>query len=143
MIGVMLRKQKLSHEILFMITFQSIFQEMILQNMTHGHKYVYACMFSNYSEWPYTVPDVVGNNYFGATGHNQYFSSYDVVLLHNPLWYGEGCTGSNTCCQFNQPLWFHRTLPAVTIGDFEVRICASSQSSYENIFKSHIELYVK
>ena len=135
-------EEKLSHEILFMITFQSSFQEMILQK-THGHKYVCACMLSNYSEWPYTVPDFVGNNCFCATGHNQYYSSHDVVLLHNFLWDDEGCTGSNTCCQFNQPPWFYRILPAATTDDLEVRICASSQTICGNTFLSHIELYVK
>ena len=102
-----------------------------------------ACMFSNYSKWRYTVPDFVGNNYFCATGINQYYNSLYAILIHNPLWDGEGCTGSNTCCQFNHPPWFHRTLPAATTDDLEVRICASSRTSYENTFISHIELYVK
>ena len=104
---------------------------------------VCACMFSNYSEWPYTVPDFVGNNYFCATGNNRSPYIHNAVLTHNPLWDGEGCTGSNTCCQFNQPPWFYRTLPAATTDDLEVRICASRQSSSTNIFISHIELYVK
>ena len=104
---------------------------------------VCACMFSNYSEWPYTVPDFVGNNYFCATGNNRQPYIHKAVITHNPLWDGEGCTGSNTCCQFNQPPWFYRTLPAATTDDLEVRICTSRQTSYKNIFISHIELYVK
>ena len=104
---------------------------------------VCACMFSNYSEWPYTVPDFVGNNYFCATGNNRSPYIHDVILSHNPLWDGEGCTGSNTCCQFNQPPWFHRTLPAATTDDLEVRICASRASSNTDILISRIELYVK
>ena len=104
---------------------------------------VCACMFSNYSEWPFNVPNFVGNNYFCATGHNQYFSSHNSILFHNPLWDGEGCTGSNTCCQFNQPPWFYRTLPAATTDDLEVRICGCCRTSFTNIFISRIELYVK
>ena len=64
---------------------------------------VCACMFSNYSEWPYTVPSFVDNNYFCATGNNRHPYLFNVILSHNRLWDGEGCTGSNTCCQFNQP----------------------------------------
>ena len=108
-----------------------------------GATHICACMLSNYSEWQHTVPDFVGNNYFCATGHNRYFYSHHVILFHNPLWDGEGCTGSNTCCQFNQPPWFYRTLPAPTTDDLEVRICGSRPTKHENIFISHIELYVK
>ena len=99
------------------------------------------CMFSNYSEWPYTVPSFVGNNYFCATGsHNK---PTHTVLSDNPLWDGVGCTGNNTCCQFNQPPWFCRTLPTATSDDLEVRICANQLTRNENTYISNIELYVR
>ena len=101
---------------------------------------VCACMRSG---WLYTVPDFVGNNYFCATGNNGYPYIFNAILTRNPLWDGEGCTGSNTCCQFNQPPWFNRTLPAATTDDLEVRICGSSQTYNRNTFISHIEFYVK
>ena len=99
------------------------------------------CMLSNYSEWPYTVPSFVGNNYFCATGSRD--SPGKTVLYNNPLWDGVGCTGSNMCCQFNQPPWFCRTLPTATSDDLEVRICADQWTSNENTYISNIELYVK
>ena len=105
-----------------------------------GYRAVCTCMRSG---WPYAVPDFVGNNYFCATGNDKLPYLYSVILSHNPLWDGEGCTGSNTCCQFNRPPWFYSTLPEATTDDLEVRICASSRSSSTNIFISHIELYVK
>jgi len=108
------------------------------------------CMLSNHSKWPYTVPDFVGEYYFCATGNNDEIPyTHNHILSHNPLWDGEGCTGSNTCCQFNQPPWFYRSLPAATTDDLEMRICASSGTivrsglSYVNIFISHFEFYVK
>ena len=100
-----------------------------------------ACMFSNYSEWPYTVPDFVGNNYFCATGRSHHPYNWYAILSQNPLWDGKGCTGNNTCCQFNHPPWFHRILPAATTDDIEVRICAGNSNT--DIFIDHIELYVK
>ena len=102
------------------------------------------CMFSNYSEWPYTVPTFVGNNYFCATGsHNNPYRNF-IVFSDNPLWDGVGCTGNNTCCQFNQPPWFCRTLPTATSDDLEVRICADENTEYnENTYISNIELYVR
>ena len=68
----------------------------------------------------YTVPSFVGNSYFCATGSRD--SPGNTVLYNNPLWDGVGYTGSNTCCQFNQPPWFCRTLPTATSDDLEVRI---------------------
>ena len=98
------------------------------------------CMFSNYSEWPYTVPSFVGNNYFCATG--SLLRQFGILYSDNPLWDGVGCTGSNTCCHFNQPPWFCRTLPTATSDDLEVRICANQDTIKENTYISNIELYV-
>ena len=95
-----------------------------------------ACMFSNYSEWPHTVPCFVGNNYFCATGSRG--DPGNTALYNNPLWDGVGCTGNNTCCQFNQPPWFCRTLPTATSDDLEVRICADQETSNENTYISNI-----
>ena len=98
------------------------------------------CMFSNYSEWPYTVPSFVGNNYFCAAG--SHYRPRGKVQYNNPLWDGVGCTGINTCCQFNQPPQLCRTLPTATSDDLEVRICANQGTSNENTYISNIELYV-
>ena len=100
-----------------------------------------ACMLSNYSEWSYTIPSFVGNNYFCATGSRDNPGSN--LLTDNPLWDGVGCTGSNTCCQFNQPPSFCRTLPTTTSDDLEVRICADQDTGNENTYISKIELYVR
>ncbi len=99
------------------------------------------CMLSSSSTWPYTIPVFVGENYFCATGSRN--TPGASVLVDNPLWDGVGCTGDNTCCQFNQPPWFCRTLPAPTTDDLEVRICADQDTSNENIYISNLELYVK
>ncbi len=99
------------------------------------------CMLSNSSLWPYSVPAFVGNNYFCATGST--YSPGNNFLTDDPLWDGEGCTGVKTCCQFNHPPWFCRTLPEPTTEDLEVRICADQSTSNENTFISNIELYVK
>ena len=99
------------------------------------------CMLSNLSEWPYTLPSYVGNNYFCVTGTRT--KPGRTLFSDNPLWDGVGCTGNNTCCQFNQPPWFNTTLPTVTSDDLEVRICANWYTSEENTYISNIELYVK
>ncbi len=106
-----------------------------------GSNWKCPCMLSNSSLWPYSVPAFVGNNYFCATGSRN--SPGNILLTDNPLWDGEGCTGVNTCCQFNHPPWFCRTLPEPTTEDLEVRICADQKTSNENIYISNIELFVR
>ena len=99
------------------------------------------CMLSNPSTRLFTVPSFVGNNYFCDTGSR--IPQSGTIFSDNPLWDGVGCTGSNTCCQFNQPPWFCRTLPAATSDDLEVWICANQETINENTYISNIELYVK
>ncbi len=100
------------------------------------------CKLSNSSLWPYSVPEFIGNNYFCSTGSHD--PPGNILLTDNPLWGdGEGCTSVNTCCQFNHPPWFCRTLPGPTTEDLEVRICADQSTSSENIYISNIELFVR
>ncbi len=99
------------------------------------------CMLSNSSAWPYSIPSFVGNNYFCATATHDFPINQ---LTDNPLWNGVKCLGNNTCCQFNQPPWFCRTLPAPTTDDLEVRICADEHTFDENTYIiSNLDLYGK
>ncbi len=62
------------------------------------------------------MPAFIGENYFCATGNRG--PGFDEVLYnYDPLWDGEGCGSSNTCCDLNSPLWFCTQLTS------EVRIC--------------------
>ena len=92
-------------------------------------------MLSNPSTWLFTVPSFVGNNYFCDTGSR--IPQSGTIFSDNPLWDGVGCTGNNTCYQFNQPPWFCRTLPTATSDDLEVRICANQETSNENTYISN------
>jgi len=50
--------------------------------------------------------------------------SAGIFYSDDPLWDGQGCGATSTCCQFNNPPWFCKQLPHVTTDDTEVRICA-------------------
>ena len=41
----------------------------------------------------------------------------------DPLWDGQGCGPTSSCCTFNSPPWFNVTLPFPTTDNIEVRIC--------------------
>ncbi len=50
------------------------------------------------------VPPFIGQDYFCETGSRQRFSN--IFYPDDPLWDGQGCGGTSTCCEFNKPLWF-------------------------------------
>ena len=74
-----------------------------------------------------TVPSFVGNDYF-------------CDYLNPPLWDGEGCGPSSTCCSFNSPPWFSKRLLSPTTDNMEMRLCGGTG---EHIFIEAVELYVQ
>ena len=92
------------------------------------------------------IPSFVGNDYFCETGlHFPWDSTlYGSTLFPNdPLWDGQNCTASSSCCQFNNPPWFTKNLPNPTTDDIELRICTTWSASIEDTPLELIELYVQ
>ena len=94
-----------------------------------------------------TIPLFVGNDYFCESGY-VWPGNYIPGLLYvfhsdDPLWDGDGCISTSTCCLLNNPPYFTKTLPAPTIDDLELRLCGYFPSSYEDVAAELIELYVK
>ena len=91
------------------------------------------------------VPLFVGNDYFCESGLNSSWS-YDyenTFFRDDPLWDGLNCRGTSTCCEFNNPPWFTKTLNASTTDAIELRICNSDLKQYEDVPLELIELYVQ
>ena len=94
--------------------------------------------------WPWKVPSYVGDSYFCDTGARTYtYDDFYKVFMDDPLWEGEGCGGSSTCCRFNSPPWFCQQLKYHTSDDLELRLCAFKSSTYEDKLVSLVEIYVK
>ena len=89
--------------------------------------------------WPYST-SFVGNDYFCDTGNHGYGNTNDP-LPDDPLWDGDGCDPSSTCCTFNNPPWFCKTLPQPTTDDLEVRIC--EERAYRDTPIQLMEIYVQ
>ena len=70
------------------------------------------------------IPSFVGRNYFCESGLTR-FNNVFAVLFSNgdPLWDGQGCGPTSSCCTFNSPPWFNVQLSSPTTDDIEVRIC--------------------
>ena len=91
--------------------------------------------------WPYEVPEFVGDDYFCDTGNPGPGVSSSTVYTDDPLWDGEGCGPTSTCCEFNSPPWFWTILPQPTTDDIEARICLD-ESNDEDVIVSLLDIYV-
>ena len=97
------------------------------------------CDCSNGADWPYDT-SFIGNDYFCDSGNED--AVMNQLYYADPLWDGAGCGPASTCCQFNNPPWFCKTLPQPTTDDLEVRICKEGGSNRDTPLQL-IELYIQ
>ena len=115
-------------------TFASSFRE-----NHHGN---IVCPCSNVANYaPITIPPWVGRDYFCETGVTS--SPAGILYADDPLWDGEDCGSTSTCCEFNNPPWFCKELDEVSTSDLEVRICANQPTTFEDTPIELIELYIQ
>ncbi|XP_064387960.1 uncharacterized protein LOC135336168 [Halichondria panicea] len=93
---------------------------------------------------PYTgvVPPFIGQDYFCETGSRQLFNN-GIFYADDLLWDGQGCGGTSTCCEFNNPPWFCKQLPQPTTDDIELRICADQPLRDEDTPIEITEIYIR
>ena len=90
--------------------------------------------------WPYSTPSFVGDDYFCDTSNRGPGWSYTTYYTDNPMWDGKGCGPTSSCCEFNNPPWFCKTLSQATSDQIEMRICGSSS---ERSIVFNAEIFVK
>ena len=93
-------------------------------------------------------PSFVGEDYFCEAAITRDISSDpfkfdDTLFLRNPLWDGQGCIASSTCCSRQNHPYFIKHLETSTTDNINLRICIQGFSSSENILLEIVELYVK
>ena len=90
------------------------------------------------------IPSFVGQNYFCETGIITIgHVTSDFYPNGDPLWDGQGCGPTSSCCTFNSPPWFSVQLSSPTSDDIEVRICGNEGTGNEDSPIQFMELYVK
>ena len=67
-----------------------------------------------------TIPPFVGGDYLCESGVN--FGSSAGFHPDDPLWDGEDCSEGSSCCSFNNPPYFTKTLPSSTSDPIEARL---------------------
>ncbi len=90
-----------------------------------------------------TVPSFVGNDYFcdsAIRGEGSF--SPGLFYPSDPLWDGQGCGATSTCCAFNNPPWFCKQLSQPTTDNIELRICGGSSNSADDSPFEVVELFV-
>ena len=86
------------------------------------------------------IPPFVENDYFCESGFNS--GNRKSFFADDPLWDGNGCTTSSSCCSIRNPPYFTKELPNHTNDGIEARICRYDNSGdYTPI--EFIELYVQ
>ena len=87
------------------------------------------------------IPPFVGRDYFCESGVNSGTGTYRRFYPDDPLWDGQGCSSSSTCCSFNNPPYFTKQLPSPTSDPIEARLCRLNIG--EDTPVEFMELYVK
>jgi len=80
--------------------------------------------------WPYSTPSFLGNNYFCDTGRH-------VGGANSENFY------TSSCCEFNSPPWFCRSLPQPTTDDLEIILCNRFSSDYADKVVTFISMYAQ
>ena len=90
------------------------------------------------------TPPFVGEDHFCEIGRRNDSINF---ITNNPLWDGQGCASSSSCCEFNSPPWFCKQLNQTTTDDIEIRIMSSAVDNYyledEDVPINLIEIYVQ
>ena len=86
------------------------------------------------------IPTFVGGDYFCESGLNS-GSPFQQLYSDDPLWDGEGCSSSSSCCSFNNPPYFTKQLSSPTSDPIEARLCQVHSGDDSPV--ELMEIYVK
>ena len=92
------------------------------------------------------VSDFVGTDFFCEAGtslpccevHNT-----GMVFTDDPLWDGQGCPSTSTCCEFNSPPFFCKTLSQPTSEILEVRLMSNELPTNEDVLIELLEIFIQ
>ena len=89
-----------------------------------------------------SVPSYIQDDYFCDSGYPYPAQPPLIYFTTDPLWDGDGCV-RGTCCTFNSPPWFCKTLPLPTNEDIELRLCLDDIVSDEDTPFEVVDIYVQ
>ena len=102
-----------------------------------------ACPCSTTSgTWSHSVPSFIGNDYFCESG-NPGPGRIDGMFFEDTLWDSLGCGDYTSCCEFNSPPWFCKTLPAPTTEDVELRNCNGEAGTNGYTTITNVDIFIQ
>ncbi len=101
---------------------------------------LFQCPCSNY---PHRLPSFVADNYFCDSGNPGPNYNSSIYYIEDPLWDGQGCGLTSTCCKYNSPPWFCTSLPQPTKEDLEIRKCHTYIHEGEDIIIIIVDVFIK
>ena len=101
------------------------------------------CSCSNTGITPPNPPTFVGNDYFCETGDAGTCCRDGYFFANDPLFDGQGCGSTSTCCSFNSPPWFSKQLLTATTDNIEVRVCSDESTNNDDVPFQVLELYIQ
>jgi len=106
----------------------------------YDNSIVCPCSVSS-GNWKYQVPSFISNDYFCESG-NPGPRRINGNFFNYTLWDSLGCNGLSTCCEFNKPPWFCKTLPAPTSDDIELRSCYGDILDVGDITLTNVDIFI-
>ena len=88
-----------------------------------------------------TVPQFVGSDFFCDSAVRVSNATEGKFYPDDPLWDGQGCGSTSTCCESNNPPWFCKQLPQPTTDDIELRLCENNIPSRDESPFEVVELF--
>lgn len=101
------------------------------------------CPCSNTGITSSNPPSFIGNDYFCETGDPGTCCRSGHFFAGDPLFDGQGCGSTSTCCSFNRPPWFLKELLTTTTDSLEVRVCSDEPTSHDDVPFQILELYIQ
>ena len=102
------------------------------------------CPCTNANSPPISIPPWVGEDYFCETGVNDLSPArLGTFYPNDPLWDGENCGLTSTCCEFNNPPWFCKKLDSASVSDIRVSMCGNANINDDDTPIELIEIYVQ
>ena len=115
-----------------------------LNEITDQPYVIHNCPCSNTNAtWTYEISSFIGNDYFCDTGDRGPGFNFTTFYLNDPLWDSEGCGSTSSCCEFNSPPWFCKSLPQPTTDDLEIRLCGFFSVVNENKILSLVDIFIQ